>query len=226
MLSYIKRIETLFSENANPEYAFNMKKYMKNKYEFFGINTPTRRKLTREFLRKENLPPYKNIAEIVKELWNKPEREFQHFAMELLFRYSKQLKVDDYKIFEFMITNKSWWDSVDYIAPNIVGTHFKLFPKLMKPISTEWINSNNMWLQRAAILFQLKYKENTDRELLFTFIKQRSFSSEFFIRKAIGWALREYSKTNPKAVLEFVNNYEQQLSGLSKREALKIINRI
>lgn len=225
MSNYVKNIETIFSKNANPEYALNMKKYMKNKSEFFGINSPLRRVLCSESLRKENLPSVKIIKDIVKELWAKPERELQYFAMELLSKYSKQLEVDDYQLFEFMLTTKSWWDSIDYIAPNLVGAHFNLFPEIKNPISVEWINSNNMWLQRAAIIFQLKYKAYTDTELLFAFIKQLSSSSEFFIRKAIGWSLREYSKINPEKVLEFVNKHEQQLSGLSKREALKIINR-
>ncbi len=225
MSNYVKNIESIFSKNANSEYALNMKKYMKNKSEFFGINSPLRRELCKESLRKENLPPIDIIRDIVNEFWKKPEREFQYFAMELLSKYSKQLEIDDYQLFEFMLTTKSWWDTVDYIASNLVGTHFKLFPELKKSISVEWMNSNNMWLQRTAILFQLKYKGDTDTELLFAFIKQLSSSSKFFIRKAIGWALREYSKTNPKSVKEFVQNNEQQLSGLSKREALKIINR-
>ena len=225
MTNYVKNIETIFSKNANPEYALNMKKYMKNKSEFFGINSPLRRELSKEFLRKENLPPIEIIKDMIKELWEKPEREFQYFGMELLSKYSKQLEADDYQLFEFMLTTKSWWDSIDYIAPNLVGTHFKLFPELKRLIAIEWINSNNMWLQRAAIIFQLKYKGDTDTELLFAFIEQHSSSTEFFIRKAIGWSLREYSKTNPESVLEFVNKHKQQLSGLSKREALKIINR-
>ena len=224
MSNYIIRLESTFSKNANSENAFKMKKYMKNKFEFFGINSPLRRDLCREFLRKENLPPFEIIKDVVIELWNKPERELQYFGMELLSKYSKQLKGDDYKLFEFMITTKSWWDSVDFIASNLVGTHFKLFPNLMKPISIEWADSDNMWLQRTAIIFQLKYKGDTDTELLFEFIKLHASSNEFFIRKAIGWALREYSKTNPKLVLEFVQKHDQQLSGLSKREALKIIN--
>lgn len=225
MSNYIIRLESTFTKNANLEYAFKMKKYMKNKFEFFGINSPIRRELSREFLRKENLPPLEILNDVLIELWNKPQREFQYFAMELLSKYSKQLESEDYQLFEFMITNNSWWDSVDYIASNLIGTQFKLFPKLMKPISREWINSDNMWLQRTAIIFQLKYKGDTDTILLFEFIKLHVASSEFFIRKAVGWALREYSKTNPESVIEFVQKHEQHLSGLSKREALKIINR-
>ena len=198
---------------------------MKNKFEFFGINSPLRREFSKEFLRKENLPSIENIEEIVKDLWNKPQREFQYFAMELLSKYSEQLQNNDYQLFEFMITTKSWWDTVDYIAANLIGTHFKLYPELKEPISIKWINSDNMWLQRTALIFQLKYKGDTDTDLLFDFIQQHASSNEFFIRKAIGWALREYAKTNPESVLEFVQKHEQQLSGLSKREALKIINR-
>lgn len=223
MNDYIKNISRIFLANRNLDYAIDMKRYMRNKFEFVGIKSPIRKELSKPFLKKANLPPVDSIEEIVKEFWKKPEREFQYFAMILLSKYSKKLDANDYKLFEYMIINKSWWDSIDYISPHLVSTHFKLFPQLTKPISEKWVNSNNMWLQRSAILFQLKYKTETDTELLFNYINRLASSKEFFIRKAIGWSLREYSKTDPKLVLEYVTRNEDKLSGLSKREALKII---
>lgn len=225
MNEYIKNISNVFLANKNSTDAFYMKKYMRNQFEFVGIKSPIRKELSKPFLKKANLPSVNNIEEIILTLWNKPEREFQYFAMELLSKYSKHLKENDYQLFEFLITNKSWWDSIDYISPHLVSTHFKLFPQLTKPISGKWVNSNNMWLQRSAILFQLKYKTETDTDLLIKYINQLASSKEFFIRKAIGWSLREYSKTNPKLVLEYVTRNEDKLSGLSRREALKIINK-
>ena len=125
-------------------------------------------------------------------------------------------------LYVFMITNKSWWDTVDFIASNLVGTYLKRFPGQTETLTTQWMKSENIWLQRTCLLFQLKYKSETNTELLHQFINQLSASNEFFIRKAIGWILREYSKTNPDFVVDYVEKYP--LSGLSQREALKWLN--
>lgn len=226
MSEYIQSLKNILSKNSNKENAFFMKKYLKNQFEFYGIKAPLRRELTKSFLKKENLPSKNEIKNIIFELWNEPQRELQHFAMELLFKYSKILKAEDYSIFESMITSKSWWDTVDFIAVNLVGNHFKIHSQLKAPISEKWINSEDMWLNRTAILFQLKYKETIDEKILFAYILKHCSSSEFFLRKVIGWALREYSKTNPSSVLEFVKENETKLSGLSKREALRIITKV
>jgi len=221
MNSYITELEIAFQKHSNSENAFHMKKYMRNKFEFFGIKAPLRKEITRNFLRKNNLPNVSFIKDISVELWKKPEREFQYFGMELLTKYLNLLESDFIRHFEYLITTKSWWDTVDFIAANLVGKHFLNHSELIIPITKTWVNSDNIWLQRTSILFQLKYKSNTDLPLLFNYINMLSHSNEFFIRKAIGWALREYSKTNPKIVIEFVNSHD--LSGLSRREALKRI---
>jgi len=221
MKSYLVELETAFQKHSNSIKASQMKKYMKNQFEFFGISSPLRREIVRNFLLKENLPPVSSIQEITTELWKKPEREFQYFAVELLTKYLKYIEPSFIYHFEFLITTKSWWDTVDSIAPNLVGKHFKNHPELIIPITNNWAKSDNMWLQRASIIFQLKYKTMTDLHLLFEYITLLSDSKEFFIRKAIGWALREYSKTDPESVVKFVNS--NKLSGLSTREALKRI---
>ncbi len=221
MNSYITELEIAFQKHSNSENSFHMKKYMKNKFEFFGIKAPLRKEITRNFLRKNNLPNVSFIKDISVELWEKPEREFQYFGMELLTKYLKLLESDFIHHSEYLITTKSWWDTVDFIAVNLVGKHFLNHQELMFPITNNWMKYDNIWLQLTSILFQLKYKSNTDLPLLFNYINMLSHSNEFFIRKAIGWALREYSKTNPKIVIEFVNSHD--LSGLSRREALKRI---
>jgi 3-methyladenine DNA glycosylase AlkD len=124
---------------------------------------------------------------------------------------------------EFYITEKSWWDSVDSIVPSSLGSYFIKYPEQIEHYIPKWVNSNNIWLQRAAILFQLKYKNKTDVIMLFSIVEQLKGGKEFFVNKAIGWALREYSKTNPLLISDFVLN--QKLSNLSQREALKIINK-
>ena len=217
-------LENLFRENANPENAFFMKKYMKDKFSFLGIKSPERRALTRAFYKNYNRPDINTLENIVRILWEMEEREFQYFAMELVDKELKIMVRNDVQLFEYFVVNKSWWDTVDFIAANLVGKHLLNFPGLIEQMNKKWISSENMWLNRTALLFQLKYKNDMDAKLLKQNILKCRDSKEFFIRKAIGWVLREYSKTNPVWVSEFVDS--TTLSPLSKREALKWINRI
>jgi len=210
-------------ENANAENAAQMKAYMRNQYDFFGIKAPAQVQIRREFLQNQGLPEISHLSKLIPELWEQPEREFQHFAMALLEKYSKKSDAGFIEILEWIIVSKSWWDTVDFISANLVGTHFRRFPELIPVYTEKWMNSGNFWLQRSALLFQLKYKNQTDLKLLFGFIEKLSGSREFFIRKAIGWTLREYSKTDPDAVIQFVETH--QLQPLSQKEALKVINR-
>jgi len=152
-----------------------------------------------------------------------PEREMQLCAMEILLKHRKQWDNDYFVLFEEMITTKSWWDTVDFIAANLVGDYLSRNKNMIKPSVEVWMQSENIWLQRTAILFQLKYKNKTDVHLLFGLCNQLGSSKEFFIRKAIGWALREYSKTDANAVEQFVAATD--LHSFSKREALKWLNR-
>lgn len=216
---YLSKISKAFKKIADPEIAKKQKKYMRNKFDFFGIQATPRRKATRKFMRKENRPSYEELETVVKELWQKEEREYQYFALELVERYKKDFTEDIIKLFEYMITHKSWWDTVDQMAKNLVGPYFKKFPEKKDKYIKKWIQSDNIWLQRSCILFQLAYKEDTDVELLFNIIIRLKDIDEFFIQKAIGWALRQYARIEPKVIKDFVKNNE--LSSLSEREALK-----
>ena len=126
-------------------------------------------------------------------------------------------------LLEYMITNKSWWDTTDFIATNLVAAFFNEYPDEQKIKVNQWIKSGNIWLQRAAILFQLHYKHALDRELLTHIIHSLLGSKEFFVNKAIGWILREYSKINPAWVKKFIASTD--LHSLSQREALKYISK-
>ena len=223
MHAYLIPISEAFAENANEDIAFQMKKYMKGKFDYFGIKSPERRALKKEFLDLYGLPGQGQLEDIVKECWQLPQREYQYFIMEILGRLAKKAGDKRIDLYEFMVLNKSWWDTVDYIASNLVGVHFQMFPEQVKPYTKKWMDSGNMWLQRTAILFQLKYKKNTDLVLLSDYIHRLQGSKEFFINKAIGWILREYSKTDPDWVIHFVRNNE--LANLSRREALKWLDR-
>ncbi len=222
MIDFIKRLELEFGKNANPEIAIGQKAYMKNQFEFYGIKTPLRRKIQKQFFVKNNLPSKNVLEKIIKTLWKKPEREYQYFSQELIERYKKQFEEKDIELFEFMITNKSWWDTIDFIAPKLVGEYFKIYPDKRDKHIESWISSENIWLQRASILFQLNYKNEFDKEFLAYIINSLLGSNEFFINKAIGWILRQYSKTNPNWVIDFTN--KTPLDKLSRKEALRLIN--
>jgi len=218
-------IETLALElqkNANVKIAIEQKAYMRNQFEYYGIKTPQRREIQKPFFVKQFLPKKREAVQIVKALWNKPHRDYQYIAQELMFKYSQQFEEKDMAILEFMVVNKSWWDTVDFIATKLMGAYFKTYPKKRKAFVTKWLKSNNIWLQRSALLFQLKYKEELDTRLLEYTIEPLLGSKEFFINKAIGWLLRDYSRVNPQWVLDYVHN--TALNSLSSREALRLIN--
>ncbi|MGB4204485.1 MAG: DNA alkylation repair protein [Bacteroidales bacterium] len=220
---YLQPVALLFQENANPTDAVFMKKYMRNMFEFFGIRSTIRQEIMRDFFKTYGLPELSIFESVIKELWQQPEREYQYFGIELTDRMFRKNIGCAIEVIEFMIVNKSWWDTVDLIAVNIAGKYFKKYPHLIQEKTENWLHSGNIWLQRTALLFQLKYKNKTNTALLFDLIKHLKDSNEFFIRKAIGWALREYSKTSPETVIQFVENNE--LPGLSRREALKWIEK-
>ncbi|TVY01925.1 DNA alkylation repair protein [Paenibacillus cremeus] len=201
-----------------------MEAYMRNLFPFLGIKNPERTLLEREFWQYHGVPAGEELIACVEALWALPEREFQYTALNLLEKHVKKAEKEHIDLLEKLIVTNSWWDSVDTIAGKIVGKHLMRFPDLIPTYTEKWIRSDNMWLQRTAILFQLGYKERTNQELLFDYIRRTADSKEFFIRKAIGWALRQYSKVNEEAVRQFVAE-TPQLSGLSVREALKVVDK-
>lgn len=214
-------IKTEFNSNASSEIAQGQKAYMKGQYDYFGIKTPIRKEIQKPYLIKNKLPEIDDAIEIMKQCFNDEHREMQYFGMELMIKYQNKLRKEDIKWIEWMILTKSWWDTVDLTATKLAGSYFKLHPEMIEPKTKEWMKSGNMWLQRTALLFQLKYKEHTDTKLLNKLIVGLLGSKEFFINKAIGWILREYGKTNPEWVIEFVKSHENKLANLSKKEALR-----
>ncbi|MGL5346819.1 MAG: DNA alkylation repair protein [Peptostreptococcaceae bacterium] len=210
----------LFKANGNKENAISMEKYMKENFKFLGIRNPLRKELQKEYIKeisKENCIDY----DLVNNLWQQEEREFQYLALDYLVKNKKKLNKEDIILLEQMIVTKSWWDSIDTISPNLVGELCKRYPELIDEYIMRWSIDDNIWLKRAAILFQLKYKKDLDTNLLEKIILNNNESKEFFINKAIGWILREYSKTNPQWVKEFIQN--NKLTNLSVREGSKYI---
>lgn len=219
MQNYLAALLDSFETHANSQEAIGMKKYMRNQFPFLGIKKPIREEILKHFLKEKGLPSADSTPTLIRNLWQMPEREYQYLAMTLLEKSKKQRQETDLELLEELIITKSWWDTVDFIAANLIGDYFKRFPDKMIPISQKWIVSENMWLQRTAILFQLSYKKTTNESLLYEYIGQCAESKEFFIQKAIGWALRQYARTAPQSVRQFVESYP--LKPLSRREALK-----
>jgi 3-methyladenine DNA glycosylase AlkD len=201
--------------------AESMKKYMKDHFPFLGIKSPLRKELERQFFNKTGLLKEPFNKDFVTGLWEKEEREYQYTALVYLEKSVKKLEKNDLDFMEQLITTKSWWDTVDAIAPKPVGEIARMFPEVIHETIDGWASHDNMWLRRAALLFQLKYKKQTNEELLYQYIVKNADSKEFFIQKAIGWALREYSKTNPESVGKFIAG--QKLAPLSVREGSKYV---
>ncbi len=209
----------LLKAHADAENAVMMRRYMRDQFDFLGIKTPERRRLTRDFLRGHRDVVRDNLPSFARDLWTLPEREFQYVGVDLLDRFGKRLGPADLPTIEYLVTKRSWWDTVDGLATRVIGGVLRRDAPVRDRYVSSWRMSDNMWLRRVSILFQLKYKSDTDVDLLFSVIRDNIASDEFFIRKAIGWALREHSKTDANAVIQFVS--EHDLSPLSKREALK-----
>lgn len=221
--NYLSVISEKFSSAENNDKAKKMKAYMRDQFEFLGINSPLRNIIQKEIYIEFGKPVNEDALYIVKKLWELPEREYQYFGMDILDRTIQKQPTGTIDFIEEMIVTKSWWDTVDFISASTAGKFFKIHGILIPSVTKRWLDSGNLWLQRSCILFQLKYKARTDLDLLYSFIENLKTSDEFFIRKAIGWALREYSKTDPEEVLNFVNH--QLLKPLSRKEALKVIER-
>lgn len=221
MTDYVIKIISTFQSNGDQLIAEGQSNYMRNKFEFFGLKSQKRRDLQRAFLRSDSLPPKSELKLIVSELWTEPQRELHYLGQELVKKYLRESDRSDIELYEYMVTHKSWWDTVDFIASNLIGSHFKTYPELRKAYVDKWLSSQNMWLQRCALLFQLKYKTEVDTDLLTYAIRPLLGSKEFFINKAIGWMLREYSKSNPEWVASYVSKTE--LTPLSRKEALRLI---
>ena len=197
-----------------------MIKYMKGHFDFYGVRSPKRKELFREILKSNGIPPQQLAIKIILDLMNHPKREMNYAAIDLALRVQKEYsQPEDLQWIREIILTRSWWDTVDGIAPNILGKFLQNYPELRDPCLKDFIQSDNIWLQRSTLLFQLRYKQDTDQDILFTLCKSLSYSKEFFIQKAIGWALRQYAYTNKEAVYDFVEGHS--LSNLSKREALK-----
>ena len=220
MHRYALTVNKLFEKHGDAAIAADMSKYMRDQFPMYGIKRPLRNELQKKHIAKHGLPQPSELTIVLQDLWQFDQRESQLFGVDLVKRLYKHQSIDFIKVFEQLILNKSWWDTVDLLATT-AGLFMQRYPELIPKIPNRWIASDDFWLQRSAILFQLKFKENTDWTLLKKYILHVAESKEFFLQKASGWALREYSKRFPDQVRDFIALHP--LAKLTIREGSKYL---
>ena len=214
----LERLEPCYRAAADPARAAPMSAYMRDQFPFLGVPAPQQTVLARTVLAGLARPAEADLRIVATACWGLAEREFQYFGCGYLRRYQAVCSSEFLATVRQLLVEKSWWDTVDTLAAHVVGPLVLRDAELVSTMDS-WLSGENLWLTRTAILHQLAYKGHTDADRLFRYCAARADHPDFFIRKAIGWALREYAKTAPSEVRSFVARTE--LSGLSRREALK-----
>ncbi|MET7482809.1 DNA alkylation repair protein [Streptomyces sp. NPDC005538] len=218
----LERLTATYGAAADPERAATMRAYMKDVAPYLGLTTPARRALSRTVLAGTPRPDEADCTAIALRCWALPEREYQYFAVDYLRRHVTHCTSGFLPVARHLVSTVPWWDTVDALAAHVVGGLVAADPKLKTDMDV-WIVDEDLWVARTALLHQLRYKERTDTDRLFAYCLRQSGHPDFFIRKAIGWCLREYAKTDPEAVRGFLAREKGRFAPLSVREALKNI---
>ena len=221
-MGLVDEAAALLSVQSDSERAANMAAYMKTDMPFYGVASPVRRQILKRLggFAPETNADYRSQ---VSALWEQPHREEKYLAIDWAKRHRAFVTFANVDLYERMVTEGAWWDLVDDIAANLVGTVVRTDLDRMRPILEQWLTGDDLWLRRTVIICQLKSKDDTDTGLLFDACERTAHETDFFIRKAIGWALRSYSRVDPEAVRGFVEDHRDELSGLSLREATKYL---
>lgn len=220
----VARLVAAFEPAADPVRADPMVAYMKGRFPFLGIASGPRRALAKAALAGLPAPAEADVAAVAAGCWSLEEREYQYAGADYAVRWVRVCSPSFLPVVERLITGKAWWDTVDVLGAHVVGPLVTATPALRADMD-RWLVSDDRWLARSAILHQLFWKEQTDVDWLFAACLTRAADTDFFLRKSIGWALRQYSKVDEAAVRAFVADHDAELSGLSKREALKWLDR-
>ena len=220
--TYLQKVKEYFEENGHPEIAEKQRKYMRDQFEYYGLKAPIWVPFSNQLMKEEGIFREKKLKTFVRLCMEEEHREVNYFGLQMVEKATKKEKEDFIEFLEELILTKSWWDTVDWIS-KFVGWHFQRFPHQIIPKCEEWLSSENMWLQRVAVIFQRYKNYPTDEKLLFANILRVKHINEFFIQKAIGWALRDHSKAHPQVVRDFIK--KNKIEGLAKREGLKYISR-
>ena len=202
-----------------------MAAYMKTTMPFYGIRVPARRFIIRQAIKQYPIKNQEEYRAVINALWNKPHREEKYAAIDVARAYPEYIDLISLPLYEQMIRQGAWWDFVDDIALHLIGFLLNNHQLTMWPILETWLRDNNLWIRRTVIICQNRLKIKTDSKYLFDFCLYHAKEKNFFIRKAIGWALREYAKSEPAKVIEFLVKNKDQFSNLSYKEAVKKINK-
>ena len=212
---------SLLCEVADPARAEQMAAYMKTNMPFHGVTSQSRKSISRQLTSQFPASSRGEYERAVRTLWRGTHREEKYLAIAYARSFPRFVTLSSIPLYRTMITQGAWWDLVDDIASHLVGGVLLEQRDRATPRMESWTTSNDMWLRRTSIICQLRHKEDTDTNLLEVACTRNLWSTEFFIRKAIGWALREYAKTDPGWVIEYVSRHEHEMSGLTYREAMK-----
>ena len=220
---YVELVTRLYSSKGDPLTAEGQARYMKDRFPYYGLKAPQWMAIIKDVFKEQGLYQGDQLKSFVRLCFEEECREMHYTGLQMLEKRIKKQPTDSLGFLEELALTNSWWDTVDWIN-KLVGIHFRRFPDLQVATAERRIESDNRWLQRLAMIHQLTYKELTDWNLMQNMILRRADSDEFFVQKAVGWALRQYSKTNGPAVVSFVQENRDNLASLSRREALKWLN--
>lgn len=218
---FFQQIQVVLLAHANPENALPMRAYMRSHFDFLGIKTPLRRQLLKD-LGKISASATE-LLQLAQALWQLPQREFHYVAIDVLAQHRKILTLEHIPELLDLAQQQAWWDSVDGLASVIGDVIFAAHSNNSNAqVSMDHaVQDSSMWIRRIAMIHQLGWRQQTDTQRLFFYAEQLAGEDEFFIRKAIGWALRDFAKWNPELVRSFVATNAEKLSPLTVREALK-----
>ena len=216
-------LRTALAQAGDKEHAPQMQAYMKSEMPFKGVRGPVQKQIFQDVFKQYPLKSFDEYELIIRELWNASYREERYGALVLARRYKKFQIMGALPIYRMLIETGAWWDFVDLIASHLIVNLLKKYPSEMKNILHEWITDENLWIRRSAILSQLFFKKDTDAEMLLSFCSACIDENVFWIQKAIGWALRQYSKVESQIVRQYVEANRERLSKVSLREAVKYI---
>ena len=214
-------VQSEFRKMADPVKAPQMQAYMKNRSPFYGINKPERVAVTRQFKKEFRPANQSEWTEAILALWNLQYREEKYAALDYAVQFPQYFEPESLKLYGQLVREGAWWDLVDFVVSQLVSPTLLCHREKVRPTIEQWIDDKSLWIRRTALLSQLKHKDQLDESQLFGHVLMRCEEKEFFIRKAIGWALRDYSWTNPEAIHSFLRQHGSKLSGLSIREASK-----
>ena len=209
------------TKRSDAEKAAGMAAYMKTDMPFYGVQKKGRTEVFRIIKREIPIPDNSTYRAAIEALWAQPHREEKYLAIAIAKSYRDFLTITNLDLYRRLIVEGAWWDFVDEVAIHCVGLVYLNERKETAPTIEAWIDDEVMWLRRTSLISPIKHKAETDYTMLFDHCRRRAHETEFFIRKAIGWTLREYAKTDPDRVRSFLLAHRGEWSGLTFREASK-----